>query len=126
MTLENFRSRDKSWDYARIAVNFFRSEKIPFWEMSGADLLVGNPTNDNSVFGFAKAGEIYLVYLPNGGTADLDLTGVTGQFSVSWFDPRNGGPLKRGSVATVSAGKKVVLGAAPGSPDEDWLVVVRR
>jgi len=126
LTLENFRSRDKSWDYARIALTFFRSEKIPFWEMSGADLLVGNPTNDNSVFGFAKAGEIYLVYLPNGGTADLDLTGVTGQFSVSWFDPRNGGPLKRGSVATVSAGKKVVLGAAPGSPDEDWLVVVRR
>ena len=37
--------------------------------MSGADLLVGNPTNDNSVFGFAKAGEIYLVYLPNGGIA---------------------------------------------------------
>ena len=126
LTLESFRSRDKSWDYARIALTFFRTERIPFWEMSGADLLVGNQTNDNSVFGFAKAGELYLVYLPNGGTADLDLSGVSGQFTVSWFDPRNGGALKKGSVATVAGGKKVTLGAAPASPAEDWLVVVRK
>ena len=126
LTLENFRSRDKSWDYARIALAFFRDEKIPFWDMSNADLLVGNPSNDNSVFCFAKTGELYLVYLPNGGTAALDLGGATGQFNVSWFDPRSGGALKRGSVASVKAGGKVALGMAPSSPDEDWLVVVRR
>jgi hypothetical protein len=126
LTLENFRSRDKSWDYARIALTFFRSEKIPFWDMTNADGLVGNISNDNSVFCFAKAGELYLVYLPSGGSADLDLTGATGQFSVNWFDPRTGGALKRGSVATVKAGGKVTLGLAPGSPEEDWLVVVRK
>ena len=103
LTLENFRSRDKSWDYARIALGFFREEKIPFWDMTNADLLVGNPTNDNSAFCFAKAGEVYLVYLPNGGSAALDSAGVTGQFNVSWFDPRSGGALKRGSVASVKA-----------------------
>jgi hypothetical protein len=69
---------------------------------------------------------VYLVYLPSGGSADLDLTGATGQLSVNWFDPRNGGALKRGSVASVKAGGKVALGAAPGSPEEDWLIVVRR
>jgi uncharacterized protein DUF5060/collagenase-like protein with putative collagen-binding domain len=126
LTLENFRSRDKSWDYARIALTFFRTEKIPFWDMTNADGLVGNHTNDNSVFCFAKPGDLYLVYLPSGGSADLDLTGATGQFNVSWFDPRNGGALKRGSVASVAGGKKVSLGAAPASPEEDWLVVVRR
>jgi hypothetical protein len=126
LTLENFRSRDKSWDYARIALGFFRDEKIPFWDMTNADLLVGNPTNDNSVFCLAKAGEVYLVYLPNGGSAALDLTGVTGQFNVSWFDPRSGGALKRGSVASVKAGGKAALGMPPSSPEEDWLVVVRR
>ncbi len=126
LTMESFRSRDKSWDYARTALTFFRTERIPYWEMSGADQLVGNPSNDNSVFGFAKPGEIYLVYLPNGGSADLDLSGVAGQLTVSWFDPRNGGPLKKGSVATAAGGKKVGLGAAPNNPDEDWLVVVRK
>jgi hypothetical protein len=126
LTLENFRSRDKSWDYARIALGFFRDQKIPFWDMVNADLLVGNPTNDNSIFCFAKAGEVYLVYLPNGGSAALDLAGVTGQFNVSWFDPRSGGALKRGSVTSVKAGGKAALGTAPDSPDEDWLIVVRR
>jgi hypothetical protein len=126
LTLENFRSRDKTWDYARIALTFFRSEKIPFWDMVTADGLVGNHTNDNSIFCFAKPGDLYLVYLPSGGTADLDLTGASGQFSVNWFDPRNGGALKRGSVASVKAGGRVALGAAPASPEEDWLVVVRR
>ena len=113
LTLENFRSRDKSWDYARIALGFFRDEKIPFWDMTNADLLVGNSTNDNSVFCFAKAGEVYLVYLPNGGSAALDLAGVTGQFNVSWFDPRSGGALKRGSVASVKAGGKQRSGCLP-------------
>ena len=126
LTLENFRSRDKSWDYARIALTFFRTEKIPFWDMTNADGLVGNHTNDNSVFCFAKPGDVYLVYLPSGGSADLDLTGATGQFTVSWFDPRSGGALKRGSVASVAGGRKVSIGAAPASPQEDWLVVVRR
>jgi hypothetical protein len=126
LTLENFRSRDKSWDYARIALGFFRDEKIPFWDMTNADLLVGNPTNDNSIFCFAKARELYLVYLPHGGSGTLDLAGVTGQFNVSWFDPRSGGALKRGSVSSVKAGGKAALGMPPGSPDEDWLVVVRR
>ncbi len=48
LDLEDFRSRDKTWDYARIAVAFFRANKIPFWDMRPADELVGNPTHDNS------------------------------------------------------------------------------
>ena len=28
LTLENFRSRDKSWDYARIALTFFRTRRF--------------------------------------------------------------------------------------------------
>ena len=123
---EDFRSRDKSWDYAAIALDFMRAQKIPFWEMSNADVLIGNSANENSRWALAKAGDLYLVYLPTGGSADLDLTGVTGQFSVNWFDPRNGGALKRGSVATVAAGRQVSLGSAPDNPAEDWLVVVRR
>ena len=126
LTLENFRSRDKTWDYARIALTFFRTEKIPFWEMTNADGLVGNYTNDNSVFCFAKPGDVYLVYLPAGGSADLDLTHATGQFNVSWFDPRNGGDLKRGSLTSVTGGRTVALGMPPDNPTEDWLAVVRR
>lgn len=126
LTLESFRSRDKTWDYARIATEFFRTQRIPFWEMANADPLVGNSTNDNSRYCFAKSGEIYLVYLPSGGSSDLDLRDVSGQFTVSWFDPRNGGALKRGSVPAINGGKVVAIGMPPDSPTDDWLAVVRR
>jgi len=126
LTLESFRSRDKTWEYSRIATEFFRGQRIPFWEMTNADLLVGNSTNDNSRYCFAKRGEIYLVYLPSGGSSDLDLRDVSGQFTVSWFDPRNGGGPKRGSVATITGGKVVGIGMPPDNASEDWLAVVRR
>ena len=126
LVAEDFRSRDKSWNYGRIALDFFRTHKIPFWTMTNADALVGNATGDNSKWCFTKAGDIYLVYLSTGGTTSLDLSRASGQFTVSWFDPRSGGALKRGSVASVKAGSTVALGAPPDSPSEDWLLVVRR
>jgi hypothetical protein len=126
LVAENFRSRDKSWDYGRIAIDFFHSQKIPFWEMTNADGLVGNEKHDNSRYCFAKANDVYLVYLPTGGTTTLDLTKATGQFTVEWFDPRNGGALRKGSVTTVKGGAPAALGMPPDNPNEDWLAVVRR
>jgi hypothetical protein len=123
---EDWRSRDCSWDYARIALGFFAANKIPFWEMKNANGLVGNTTNDNSRYCFAKAEEVYLVFLANGGTADLDLGGATGGFSVKWFNPRTGGPLLTGSVKSVRGGGPVALGNPPGEATDDWVVVVRK
>ncbi len=118
---EDFRSRDRSWNYCRIAVDFFRAENIPVAAMINADELVGNPAHDNSRYCFAQAGTIYLVYLPKGGAAELDLTGTDGDFGLAWFNPREGGGLQ--PAAKVRGGAKAAL-TAPG-PD-DWLAVVRR
>ncbi len=123
---EDFRSRDKSWDCCRIALDFFREHDIPFWEMSNADALIGNVKNDNSKYCLAKPGSLYLVYLPTGGTTEIDLSDAPGTFTVQWFDPRHGGPLQQGSVAKVQGGKKAALGTAPKDADDDWLIVVRR
>jgi hypothetical protein len=125
LTLENFRSRDRSWDYGRIALEFFRTPGIPFWDTVNADELVGNPGHDNTRYCLASPGELYLVYLPDGGTTSLDLTGAPGSFDVAWFNPRAGGDLSTGSVDVVEGGSVVSLGAPPDSPTEDWLVVVR-
>lgn len=126
LNCEDFRSRDQSWDYCRIALDFFREEKIPFWEMQCADEQVGNPENTNTRFCLAKPGEVYLVYLPSGGTTELDLRGERGTFSVAWFNPRRGGALKPGSVTSIPGGGKVSLGNPPQDQQEDWLVVVRK
>jgi hypothetical protein len=94
--------------------------------MKNADALIGNVKNDNSKFCLAKGGELYLVYLPNGGTTDLDLRGAQGSFAISWFNPRTGGALRAGSVKSVIGGGRVSLGVSPAAPDEDWLVIVRK
>jgi hypothetical protein len=126
LVAQDFRSRDRSWDYCRIALEFFRAEKIPFWEMTSANALLGNTRDDNSKYCLARPGELYLVYLPKGGTTDLDLSGAKGSFTVKWFNPRAGGKLLNGPVKSVKAGGKVALGAPPSDAGEDWLIVVRR
>jgi len=126
LVCEDWRSRDQSWDYCRIAINFFHDHEIPFWMMTCQDDLVGNPEHDNSKYCFAQTNAVYLVYLPEGGSTELDLSAAKGEFQVRWFNPRSGGDLQSGTVATVSGGGQVQLGNPPSDAQEDWLVVVRR
>jgi len=126
LVCEDFRSRDKSWDYCRIALEFFRENRIPFWEMKNADALVGNTQNDNSKNCLAKPGELYLVYLPNGGTTELELAGANGAYTVKWFNPRVGGALQDGSVKSIKGGAIVSLGPPPAETDQDWTVLVHK
>ncbi|MBI2949617.1 MAG: DUF5060 domain-containing protein [Verrucomicrobia bacterium] len=126
LACEDWRSRDRTWDYSRIALEFFRINRIPFWEMKNANALVGNESNGNSKYCFAKAGELYLVYLPNGGVSELDLGNRSGAFDVTWFNPRVGGALTQGSTAQVKGPGKTALGHPPAEPNQDWLAVVRR
>jgi hypothetical protein len=126
LACEDFRSRDRSWEYCRIALEFFQGQKIPFERMSCEDALVGNMGNDNSRYCLAAPGEVYLVYLPNGGTSELDLSAARDKtLTVKWFNPRSGGPLLDGSVTTVRGPETVSLGQPPLDPDQDWAVLVR-
>jgi hypothetical protein len=121
---EDWRSRERSWGYAAAALRFFASERIPFHEMEPADALVGNAAEDDSVYALAKPDAAYLVYLPKGGQARLDLAGARGSFRLQWFDPRHGGALASGGALT--GGGTVTLGPPPSEAGEDWLAVVRR
>jgi hypothetical protein len=120
---EDWRSRDMSWDFCNIALKFFQDEAIPVGEMLNADERIGNPKHDNSGYCFAKEGAIYLVYLADGGSRELDLSATTGEFSLQWFNPRKGGALS--DPILVRGGEKKTLLAAPDSKD-DWLAVVRK
>ncbi|MCA9132513.1 MAG: DUF5060 domain-containing protein [Planctomycetales bacterium] len=126
LTCEDWRSRDRSWDYCRIAIDFFHQHDIPFWSMTNQDALVGNPQHDNSKYCFATVGQVYLVYLPHGGSSELDLGEDQGAYTVRWFNPRQGGDLQSGSVKTLTAGGVVQLGQPPSDATQDWLVVLRR
>jgi hypothetical protein len=123
---EDWRSRDQSWDYCRVAVNFFHENEIPFWEMSNMNLLVGNGDDTNAGYCFAKPDDTYLVYLPRGGLGVLDLRNATGSYQVQWFNTRAGGELVGGTVTKVPSGRVANLGFPPEDVAEDWLAVIRR
>ncbi len=122
LTCQDFRSRDLWWDYCRYALEFFVNNAIPVWEMQNDNDLSTNADD----YCFYKPDAVYVVYLKEGGSTELDLSATNGTFHVHWYDPRNGGHLLTGSVSLVSGGDTVSLGSPPGSPLEDWVVVLQR
>jgi hypothetical protein len=122
LTCQDWRSRDRFWDYGRHMLAFFQDHEIPFWEMSN-DNGLSSAKND---YCFYKGNATYVVYLKDGGTTSLDLSDADGVFQVRWFDPRNGGSLQKGSVDRVIGGGPVALGKSPTALTEDWVVLVDR
>lgn len=121
LTCEDFRSRDLFWDQNRHALHFFEKE-IPFWEMIPANHLLG----DSVGFCFAKEDKIYTVFLPmEVETISIDLGTSGHDFSIEWYDPRNGGDLQEGSVKNISAIGTVSLGFPPKDRDKDWVALLQ-
>jgi hypothetical protein len=123
LNCEDWRSRDQSWSYCKIAIDFFSNTKIPFWEMTNADALVGNPNHDNTVYCMAKVDQYYLIYLPTGGSTELNINSDK-KYSISWYNPRKGGcPV---NISTTITGQKPIkIGPPPYDIEEDWVALVR-
>jgi len=120
LNCEDWRSRDHMWDLTRYALDFFQNH-LPFSEMNPADAL----TSVTGDYCLAKPGQVYAVYLPNGGTTQLNLAGAAGTFTVLWYNPRTGGGLVNGSVTMVTGGGQASLGNPPTEAGLDWAVLVR-
>jgi hypothetical protein len=121
LNAESWRSRDAMWRQTRHALDFFE-QHVPFDRAKPLAGLVSPP--DARCFGIP--GALYVVHLPHGGDASIDLAGSTGTFTVRWYDPRTGGPLLEAPVASVEAGRVASLGRPPRDPGADWVALVRR
>ncbi|MHC4251928.1 MAG: DUF5060 domain-containing protein, partial [Planctomycetota bacterium] len=120
LNCEDWRSRDEMWDQTRHALEFFQRH-LPFTRMHSADGLT--PSSED--YCFATPGLVYAIYLPDGGSAELDLGGVERTYSVRWYDPRAGGELLAGSVRTVRGPGRKSLGSPPRDPTMDWVALVK-
>lgn len=120
VSAEDLRPYEQMWQLSTYAVNFFQAY-LPFVEMVSSD----NLTTSDDDYVLAKAGEAYAIYLPEGGSTDLNLSGVSGIFDVKWFNPREGGDLLEGDVVTLQAGKSVSIGAPPSDDELDWVALIR-
>ncbi|MDX9753902.1 MAG: DUF5060 domain-containing protein [bacterium] len=118
LNCEDWRSRDTLWKQTRHALDFFHNF-LPFWEMKHHDELVSG----KGQYCFAKVGEVYALYLPRGGSAELEL--VDGLYRVYWYNPRKGGELLYGTTVKVAGPGKVQVGYPPYEFTRDWVVLVR-
>lgn len=108
------------WDQMRYARTFFETH-LPFEEMAPNNALTVNVDD----YVLAKDDDVYAVYLPAGGTALLNLAGVSGTFDVLWYNPRAGGALQTSSVQSVVGGALVSLGLPPSDTSNDWVALVK-
>ena len=120
LTCEDWRSRENIWKQTKIALDLFN--QIPFWQMENKDELI----NVENAYCLAKPGTTYVAYFPIGvnDKRSLDLSGQSGNYSVQWYNPREGGKLEQGSVEQVVGPGIVDLGNPPDDSSEDWVALI--
>ncbi len=116
---EDFRSRDKSWDYCKIAAEFLGN--VPIHEMENLNSLVGNSDDRYGPWCLAKRGSVYLVYLPEGGKVTIDLSNESVDFEAFWFDPEKGGDLTPAKIAQ----QRASIEFDAGNPGKDRVLMLR-
>lgn len=115
LVCEDWRSHDQSWDYAKIALDFFRDQKIPFENMSPNPEAVGNPEKGNQTY--CLSGEsIHVLAFPDGGSCKLNLPEGKTARTIQWFNPRNG------KIQDVFA---LAEGTITAPDKKDWVAIVR-
>jgi hypothetical protein len=109
LNAQDHRTRAHKYEQAKIARDFMHS--LPFWQMQSMDDLT--TASDDYVFG--KTGELYVVYLPKGGSTAINLP--TGNWQVQWFNPRKGGDLS----------KPVAIKGVINAPNTegDWVALIK-
>ncbi|OEK08819.1 hypothetical protein A8C32_00655 [Flavivirga aquatica] len=120
---ENFNRFATLFDWSKIAIlQFFEGNALEYWKMQNNDALASG--NKNRCL--AQEGKTYIIYLENGGSSNLNLTGQSGNFKVKWFNPRNGGSLQNGSVRTITGGGNKSIGNPPNNTNSDWVALVTK
>jgi hypothetical protein len=121
LNCENWRSRDHLWDLTRFAVEFFH-DHLSFAKMNHHDELTSAP----DAYCLADPSVAYAIYLPAGGTTNLDVGSTTATFRIRWFNPRTGGPMQAGTITSTTGPGIVRIGQPAADTDKDWLALVER
>jgi len=67
-----------------------------------------------------------VVYLPDSGSAELDLETNSIPFRVQWSNPRAGRPLEQGPLTRVAGPGKVLVSHPPSEQAEDRALLIRK
>ena len=118
LTSEDWASRDKLWTISHYAAQFFR-DYMPLPLVANYNSITSSTTD----YCFGKPGSVYAIYLPDGALTNITLPAGE-SYSVHWFNPRVGGALVSGTVASVSG--SAAVGKPPTEQTQDWVALLRR
>lgn len=119
LNCEDWRSRARLWTVSKYAADFVRTY-LPLPLVKNFNSLTASTTD----YVLGKAGVAYAIYLPGGATTSITLPAGE-SYSVAWFNPRLGGALQTGTIASV-AGGTVGIGLPPAEQGQDWVALLRR
>jgi hypothetical protein len=99
---------------AQLALLYEFFNALPFWRLQPFSRVTGDTA------ALAEVGQVYVGYLPHGGSTVFDLSDAMGCFSARWLNPRDGSAR---NGAEVQGGGRAVFDA----PDsEDWVLHLQR
>jgi hypothetical protein len=131
LTCQNFRNYEKLWADYRHAEMFFRNYLLENTLLLSNQLASMNNSNEkiSNAQGYCLSQDGYqpfVVYLPAGGNATLDLSTSTptDTLRVWWYNPRSGGMLQKGEL--LIGGAAVSLGNPPADATSGWVALVVR
>ena len=87
LTAQDHRSRDVKYTHASQALHFFET----YLDSYLVDMVSSDGLTSADDYVLAKPNEVYVVYLPDGGSTNISLP--SGTWQVQWFNPRSGGAL---------------------------------
>lgn len=119
LTCEDWRSRDKMWDQCAHALAFFKDNEIPYWEMEPNDELT-----ENDDFVLARGTDQVVIYQKMGTKRKTVLSGLSGVYTIRWFNPRNGDFVGREQITT--ARERLSIDLPPTDGERDWVVWIRK
>lgn len=91
-------------------------ETFPYPIMESCNHLMSSTPN----LCFGEIGGSILIYLPEGGSGDINLSAIDGVFEESWFNPRNGEIIQ---IEAVQGGQQLSFTA----PDtNDWVLLLEK
>lgn len=125
LVCEDLRSRDMSWNFCAHALNFFRGLNTDLNTLTSSNHLVGGKAGANGNWCLADPGSLYVIYLPEGGEASIDLSGDHATYDVTWWNPRDGS-TGAGAKKSIKGGKKVSLGKSKTDASEDWAIILKK
>ncbi|WP_299432583.1 DUF5060 domain-containing protein [uncultured Aquimarina sp.] len=110
LTAQNHRSRDVKYSHASHALNFFDS----YLQEYLVDMVSSDDITSANDYVLSKSGEVYAIYLPDGGSTNISLP--SGTWQIQWYNPRSGGSLS----------DAIAVSNTISAPDtNDWVALIK-